>query len=132
MSGEPAGAGGFFHGAGLRLHPIRSLPLVALGAVGLTASHGVSFLVNYVGGPEYERTNPMSQMLAPYARVFVLHFTIVLGAVVIGVLGSPIGLLLILVVVKTLIDLGLHLREHLRLSGARGAIDGPLGGVTIG
>ncbi len=126
------GGGGFSGSLGSPLDAFRSLPLVALGAVGLTASHLVSFLVNYIGRREYERTNPISQMLAPYARVFVLHFTIVLGAVVVGLLGSPIALLLILVAVKTLIDLGLHLAEHLRLARGRGTRDGPVGEVTIG
>ncbi len=83
------------------------------------------------GGREYERTNPMSQMMAPYGRVFVLHFTIVFGAAFVGVLGSPIVLLVILVAGKTLIDLGLHLREHLRLSGST-VLQGPAGHATFG
>ncbi len=129
MSGA-FGAGGFAGSVGDPFDPLRSVPLVALGATGLTASHLVSFLVNYVGRREYERTNPIVQMLAPYARVFVLHFTVVLGAILVGVLGSPVALLLILIGMKTLIDLGLHLREHLRLASGRVALGGPLGGVT--
>ena len=139
ITGSIAGAGavdrfgvGLPFGVASPLDPFRSLPLVALGAVGLTASHVVSFLVNYVGGREYERTNPISQMMAPYGRVFVLHFTIVFGAALISLVGSPIALLLILVGVKTLIDLGLHLREHLRLSGGRTTLEGPLGRVSVG
>ena len=124
--------GGEFVPSPSPLDPFRSLPLVGLGALGLAASHLISFLVNYVGAREYERTNPISQMMAPYGRVFVLHLTIVFGAALIGLVGSPIALLLILVGVKTLIDLALHLREHLRLSPGRMTMDGPFGGVSVG
>jgi hypothetical protein len=54
----------------------------------------------------------MRQMGAPYARVVVLHVTIIFGAFVVAFLGSPIGALLVLVVLKAAFDLGLHLREH--------------------
>jgi hypothetical protein len=42
----------------------------------------------------------------------VLHLTIILGAFVIGAFGTPIAALVLLVGLKTLIDVGLHLREH--------------------
>jgi hypothetical protein len=89
---------------------------VALAAVALFISHGASFLFNYLGRGEYLTTSPMRQMGAPYARVVVLHLTIIFGAFVVAFLGSPIGALLVLVVLKTAFDLGLHLREH-RASG---------------
>jgi hypothetical protein len=51
-------------------------------------------------------------MFAPYGRVIVLHLTILFGAFVAALLGAPIGVLIILVVLKTAFDLRLHLREH--------------------
>ena len=87
---------------------------VLLGAVVLFVSHGVSFFWNYVAQGEYRRTSPVERMFAPYGRVVVLHVTIVLGAMPVLLLGSPIGLLLVLVVGKTILDLFLHLREHAR------------------
>ena len=53
-----------------------------------------------------------------YGRVIVLHLTIIFGSMVIAFLGSPIGALLVLVVLKTAFDLGLHLRER-RAAAAR-------------
>jgi hypothetical protein len=85
---------------------------VTLAAVALFISHGASFLFNYLGRREYLTASPMRQMGAPYARVVVLHLTIIFGAFVVAFLGAPIGALLVLVVLKTAFDLGLHLREH--------------------
>jgi hypothetical protein len=94
---------------------------VAIAAVALFLSHGASFLFNYIGRSEYLRTSPPQQMFKPYGRVVVLHLTIIFGAFVAAFLGAPIGILLILVVLKTIFDLGLHLREHSEtwLTGAR-------------
>jgi hypothetical protein len=59
-------------------------------------------------------------MGAVYGRVVVLHLTILLGAFATAILGGPIWILLILVAGKTVLDLGLHAREH-RAAEAPGA-----------
>jgi len=51
-------------------------------------------------------------MAAPYARLFILHITIILGAMAIAFTGAPAAAVLVLVVLKTALDLGLHLAEH--------------------
>jgi hypothetical protein len=89
---------------------------IAVAAVALFISHGASFLLNYIGRAEYLTAMPGGQMMAPYARVVVLHITIILGSFVIAMVGAPIGALLILVGLKTAFDLGLHLREHRTLA----------------
>ena len=98
---------------------IRSSPVgeidwssVAIAAVALFLSHGASFLLNYVGRREYMTASAIRQTTAPYGRVVVLHLTILFGAFVAIFLGAPLGLLVILVVLKTAFDLRLHLREH--------------------
>ena len=58
--------------------------------------------------------SPAGQMAAVYGRVVVLHLTIIFGAMLVAFLGAPIGALLVLVVLKTAFDLGLHLRERRR------------------
>ena len=85
---------------------------VLVGGVALFISHGASFFLNYLARREYRTTSPTSQMGAPYARVVVLHLTIIFGAFAVAFLGSPIGALIVMVVVKTAIDLALHVREH--------------------
>lgn len=93
---------------------------VAFAALALVVSHGVSFFVNYLGAGEYLRTTPQARMVAVYGRVVVLHLTILLGAFAVAILGGPIWILVILVVGKTVLDLGLHAREH-RAAGPAGA-----------
>ena len=85
---------------------------VTLAAVALFISHGLSFLFNYVGRREYLTTSALRQMGAPYGRVVILHLTIIFGAFLAAMLGAPIGALIVLLVLKTLFDLRLHVREH--------------------
>lgn len=85
---------------------------ILIGAIALFISHGASFFTNYLGRGEYRTTSPASQMGAPYARVVVLHLTILFGAFAVALIGAPIAALLIMVMLKTGIDLALHLREH--------------------
>lgn len=84
----------------------------------LAASHLWSFFVNYLGRGEYRRTVVIVQMFQPYARIIVLHVAIIIGAFVSMALGSNVGILMILIVGKTLIDLSLHLRERLKHDAA--------------
>lgn len=85
---------------------------VLIGAAALFLSHGASFLLNYIGSGEYLRTSAPRQMMSAYGRVIVLHMTILVGAFVVAILGAPIGALIVLVILKTGFDLGLHRRER--------------------
>jgi hypothetical protein len=86
--------------------------VLALGAVGLSISHGVSFWTNYLGRGEYKTLSPAQVMTQPYGRLVIMHLTILLGAVVSIFLGTPVGSLLVLIVGKTALDLAFHLRQH--------------------
>ena len=85
---------------------------VLWGGIGLAISHGVSFVVNYLGRGEYRKVSPTEQMGRPYARVVLLHLAILGGAFLSLEIGSPIGALIVLVGLKTAIDVALHRREH--------------------
>jgi hypothetical protein len=85
---------------------------VLIGAIALFLSHGASFVLNYIGRGEYITATPGGQMGRVYGRVVILHLTIIIGSFVVAFLGAPIGALLVLVVLKTAFDLGLHLRER--------------------
>jgi Family of unknown function (DUF6498) len=102
---------------------------VLIAGIALFISHGASFLFNYIGRAEYLTASPMAQMGAPYARVVVLHLTILFGAFAVAILGAPIAALLLLVGLKTALDLGLHRREH-RAADARVPIDTEFGKVV--
>ena len=78
----------------------------------LFVSHGISFVYNYLCRGEYRATRLDTLMGQPYARVVVMHMAIIAGAFVSGAIGSPVGVLVMLVVIKTIIDIKLHLRQH--------------------
>ena len=84
--------------------------LVAI--VCIVASHGLSFVMNFLLGGEYRRTTLPQQMFAPYARIVVLHVAVLGGAFAILLLGSPLGLLLLLIAGKIVLDLVMHWRSH--------------------
>jgi hypothetical protein len=102
---------------------------VAIAGIALFISHGASFLFNYIGRAEYLTASPTRQMAAPYGRVVVLHLTILFGAFAVAILGAPIAALLLLVGLKTALDVGLHRREH-RAADARVPIDTEFGRVV--
>jgi hypothetical protein len=90
---------------------------VIIATVGLAISHVISFFVNYVGRGEYLTISPGAQMFSVYGRVVVLHLTILLGAVAVGMLGTPLGALIVFVLGKIALDMSFHLREHRRTQG---------------
>ena len=83
------------------------LPLAAL-----LASHGFSFLWNYLWRGEFRRGKITELMARPYGRVVVLHLAIILGGIGTLALGSPLWALLVLLALKIGLDLKAHLKEH--------------------
>jgi len=80
--------------------------------LGLVVSHGVSFVQNYLLGGEREAMTVGKLMAQPYKRIAVLHVAILAGGVPVLLLDSPIGLVVVLVLLKTVMDVLLHTREH--------------------
>jgi hypothetical protein len=93
-------------------------PLVAiseglgLAMLVLVFSHAFSFVANFLVKREYARTGVDRLMGGPYARVVILHVAIILGAFFALALGSPVVLLVLLVLLKIGLDLVLHLKER--------------------
>jgi len=83
-----------------------------LACLALVASHGVSFFLVYLGQMEYAHTTMKELMNAPYRRIAVLHIAIIAGGFLIVSLGSPLGLLVVLVALKIGMDIILHNRSH--------------------
>jgi hypothetical protein len=79
---------------------------------GLAASHLYSYFRNYLGRGEYRRTTPGWLMFEPYSRIVVLHMAILLGGFVSLMFGNNFGLLALLIIGKTMLDLSMHLRER--------------------
>lgn len=88
---------------------------VAIGL--LAASHLFSLLRNYIAAGEYKHTNPAALMMRPYGRIVVLHITIIVGGMLAMAYGDPMGLLIVLMVLKTLVDLAMHQSERNKYQG---------------
>ncbi len=88
---------------------------IGLGVLAIAVSHGYSFVVNYLGSGEFRRMSPQVLMGQPYARVVVLHVTILAGGFATAALGAPLAALVVLIVLKTAIDLKAHLSERRKL-----------------
>ena len=80
--------------------------------LGFFGSHLFSFFTNYLGKGEDRKMHLGKVMFLPYVRIFVLHITIIFGGFAIVALGSPMILVLILALAKTVGDVFFHLREH--------------------
>lgn len=78
----------------------------------LAVSHGISYRRNFIGRGEFQRVSFVRLFWQPYQRVIVMHLTILLGGAWAQTKGSPVYALLVLVTLKTVIDLSLHLLER--------------------
>jgi hypothetical protein len=87
-------------------------PQVRFAVLALFISHGVSFVQNYLLKGEYTTAKPDKLMGGPYGRIVVMHITILAGGFLTMAIGSPASLLVVLVVLKTVLDVNLHNREH--------------------
>lgn len=76
------------------------------------ASHGVSFVHNFLIKGEYAHTNPEKLMSQPYSRIVVMHIAIIAGAFLAAAFQSSLPILIVLIALKTVLDVKLHLREH--------------------
>lgn len=79
-------------------------------ALSFFISHSVSLILRLYR-KEFKESRPAVQLFAPYSRVMIMHITVLFGAFLISLLQSPIFAVVLLVVIKTLIDLTAHLRE---------------------
>ena len=80
--------------------------------IGLLVSHGVSFVFNFLLGGERKRSTIPAEMIKPYPRMAVLHIAIILGGWFVMLLGQPVGILIVLVLLKIGLDLGIHVVSH--------------------
>jgi hypothetical protein len=91
----------------------------------LVISHGVSFVMNLSRGfrPKPlgrnaalipDQPDPKAAMSAPYGRVIVMHLTIIFGAILAQALGSTVWAFVLLIVLKTVVDVAAHVRKNFR------------------
>jgi hypothetical protein len=84
----------------------------------LFTSHGVSYLVYFIGRGEYRAISPSEQMVRPYGRIFLMQATIIFGGMLIQAFQAPVLALALLVGLKITFDLGAHYVSHARFERA--------------
>ena len=87
-------------------------PEMIWAVIGLTISHGVSFVENYIVGNEYKTSTLQKLMHQPYQRIIVMHIAILTGGIFVMKLDSPLPLMIILVLLKIFFDVHLHKKSH--------------------
>jgi len=80
--------------------------------LGLAVSHGISFVKNFLFGQEYRLLKINQIMMRPYKRIVLMHVAIIAGGVFVMKLGSPVGLLCVLIFLKIGMDIWLHAKSH--------------------
>lgn len=88
--------------------------VIGAATLGLVGYHAVSYRINFIGRREFEQNGPVTLMIEPYRRVLTLHVTVVGGAFVVAAVGAPVGALVVMVVVKTVLDFRGHWNERSR------------------
>jgi predicted RNA-binding Zn-ribbon protein involved in translation (DUF1610 family) len=88
---------------------------IIIALMALLISHGVSFVRNYALKREFASVTYFRLMIGPYVRMVLTHIAVLIGAFITMALGSPVFLLVTLVVLKTALDLILHLRIHKKI-----------------
>ena len=95
---------------------------VALGL--LVFEHGYSYYHSFLASGEYKEPSGIPQMLRPYGRLVVMHLTLIFGAMAVLALGSPPVALLVLILFKTLFDLG---ASFMQVKTLPDLLDAPIG-----
>jgi hypothetical protein len=91
----------------------------------LILSHTLSFVTNYIGKGEYKKSTVSELMSQPYGRVVILHITIIFSGFLVMELGSPVVGLVLLIILKTFVDIKAHLKQH-------GNVDAPKKEIEMG
>ena len=86
----------------------------------LCASHGVSYVTNFLGKQEFLRISPARQMFQLGDRLIAMHLFVILGAMVFGAFRD-VGINLVrgygaiagIIFIKLIADLATHSREHM-------------------
>lgn len=78
----------------------------------LCVSHAISYKENFLDRREYDERQIKDLMREPYARIIVMHVTLLLGGAAAMAAGDPIPALLLLIGLKIFFDVKAHRKQH--------------------
>ena len=87
-------------------------PEIYFGITALLLSHLVSFIEYFILRGQIFKTDAGALMAKPYAQIIILHAGLIFGAAAVENFGSPIWLLIIIVLFKLIVDVVQHIRRH--------------------
>lgn len=103
----------FLEAAAVFLSFVENLaPAIWLGIAALTMSRLVSFIENFILRGEIFTRRIAKLMVEPYSQILIMHVGLILGAVVLQKLNSPVWLLALIVLFKIIVDFNQHRRRH--------------------
>jgi hypothetical protein len=91
--------------------------------LGMFISYSIYFYQHYLGDGIYQRVTLTSLMAEPYPRIIPLHAGIIIGGFFILALGSPIGIILVLVALKTGAEVIAYRRSMAKWSAPGGELN---------
>jgi hypothetical protein len=92
--------------------PNVSVSGITISFILLIISHGFSYYNNFIVNEDYMHCTVDYLRKNPFRRVIAMHFIIVVSGFIILYLGYSKLTMIILIIIKTLIDLYAHNREH--------------------
>jgi hypothetical protein len=102
-----------FFGSSTSLFNLNGLIVLLTFLVGITTSHGISFLYNFLYKGEYKVYSPWHYFASPYGRIIPIHLTIIFGAMIEASFPNTPALITFLFVgIKIAIDLYGHIKAH--------------------
>ena len=103
----------FLEGVAVFLSFIDNLaPEIWLGMAALVLSRFVSFIENFILRGEIFTARLGKLMKQPYQQIIVMHIGLVVGAMILQKLNSPVWLLALIVLLKIFFDFKQHKKRH--------------------
>jgi len=91
---------------------------IASGFIALFISHRFSYVENYIGKKEYHNVSEEVLFTEPYTRMMVLHMTVIIGGIFAGAGAASVFAVVLLIILKTVLDVMYHIRERKEFSHA--------------
>lgn len=88
------------------------LSSVLLMTTSIFISHLISYRTNFIEKREYLNISPSQQMIKPYSRIMIMHLVVILAGNIAENSGYALMSVVMLILLKTAVDLGSHILEH--------------------
>lgn len=86
-------------------------PQIWLGIAALVMSHLVSFIEHFILRGGIFKGEAKDLMAAPYSQILILHAGLIIGAAAVEKFGSPLWLLVVIIVFKIVVNIVQHQRS---------------------